>query len=88
MNKFVIPSQLLDTVPNKVDHVKADECYRGESARYIRKLFVQYLNKKLSESVTKSDDPTNLTHPSYAATSAYWSGYRKAIKDLTDLLDR
>lgn len=83
-----IPSPLLDLVPTKGDHKKYDEYYKEECTRAIRRLVVQYLDKKITGSIKKTDDPSQLTNPSYAYLQAFQSGYRQALAEIKDTLNR
>lgn len=83
-----VPSQLLDHLSDGSDRDRHRRYFFEAPVKAVRKLIVNHLNRKITESVRKTDDPRNLDLPSYAERQAYQSGYRQAYEDLIKLLDR
>lgn len=83
-----VPSQLLDLLPDGTDRERHRRYFFEAPVKAIRSVLVSYLNKRITESVKKSDDPRNLDLPSYSEKQAYQSGYRQACEDCIKLLDR
>ena len=87
-NKKGVPSQLLDQVPNRSDHETVKEYFNEANVKVIRGLLVQYLNTKVNDSVKKTDDPARFAQYAYSEHQAYQSGYRSALRELIEILDR
>ena len=82
-----LPSPLADLIPPG-DHKVYEEYYREECTKVIRELFNKLIDKRIQDSIKKTDDPTKLGTPSYGEHQAYQSGCRQALNDLRDLLNR
>lgn len=83
-----LPSQLSDLIPVVEDRPKYNEYYNEECTKSIRRLLVQLIDKRIQESVRRTDEYVQLTNPSYACLQAHQSGYRQALAEIKDLINR
>ena len=86
--KGKLPSQLVDLLPVQTDKKTYEEYYNEASTKAIRSLIDLLSDKRIQESVKKTDDPSTLHNPAYVALQAYQSGYRQAYAELKDLINR
>lgn len=83
-----MPSQLTDLVEVVEDRPKYNEYYTEECTKAVRELLVKLIDKRFNESVRRTDDPAQLTNAAYAYLQAHQSGYRQALAELKDLINR
>lgn len=83
-----LPSQLSDLIPVVEDRPQYNEYYTEECTKAIRGLLVQLIDKRVQESIRKTDDPAQLTNAAYACLQAHQSGYRQALAEIKDLINR
>lgn len=83
-----MPSQLMDLVAQVGDAPTYNSYYNEDCTKRIRQLVVQLIEKRLGDSLKKTDDPVQLTNAAYPYLQAYQSGYRQALAELRDLLNR
>lgn len=82
-----IPPRLLKSLSEK-DREAYKEYYHSSSCKAILNLIIEDSKNRINESVKKSDSSQRFEMSSWPYYQAYESGYRKAYREIIDLLDR
>ena len=83
-----LPSQLSDLLVPGSDCDRHRKYFIEPSVKAIRELLVKFLTKKRVDSIKRTDDPVRLSTPGYAELQAYQSGYRAALQEIVQLIDK
>ncbi len=82
-----IPSYLTDLLKVEEDKEKFAEYYHEACTKAVRELITKLIDKRIEDSLKKTDDPVQLTNPAYPYLQSYQSGYRQAMADLKYILN-
>lgn len=83
-----LPTCLLNRIDNEEDKPRYDQYFFTPATKAIRKLLVEELMSRRERSVQKGDNPEKFSLPSWPAYQANEVGYRRALKEMIDLLSR
>jgi hypothetical protein len=83
-----IPTQLVNSISDHRSKEKYEGYFYTAACKFIRKLICSWAKTRIEKSVEITDNPSRLELPSYSEKQSYESGYRKAMRELLDLLDR
>jgi hypothetical protein len=82
------PSQLLDNLTDSANPETYKKYFKARNCSEIRRLMAIHARKKIQRSVEKCDNPSRLELPSYSEKQAFESGYRAALREQLDILER
>lgn len=83
-----IPSQLLDLLDSPSDKERVSGYFNVPATKSIRKLITLLLENRIELSRQKSESPDKYGLPAWAEYQADQNGYRRAFKEIIDLLNR
>jgi hypothetical protein len=84
----VITTCLLSSATNEQQTKELKSVFIATSAINIRKAVCKVAEKRIHNSVLKSDSTDRFDSPAYPYQQASEAGYRKAWREILDLLDR
>lgn len=82
------PSQLIDLLDNPSDQERYQKYFNVPATKAVRRLLSEYLDIKIERSRQKSESPEKYGLPAWSEYQADQVGYRRALKEIIDLLNR
>lgn len=83
-----IPSYLLDQLSPQANKETYRKYFTSRNCSEIRRLLSMHLRKKIEGSVQKGDNVERFELPSWPQYQANEVGYRRAIREILDIIER
>lgn len=83
-----IPSFLLDYLSENANPETYKKYFVARNCAEIRRLLSKHCERKIAQSVSKGDNPDKFELPSWPQFQAAEVGYRKAYREILDILNR